>query len=424
MVKFLLKGLIRDRSRSIFPIIVVMIGVTLSVLLHSWIKGVTNEMIKINAFFDTGHVKIMSRPYAELADQIPNDLALIDVEQLLNKIGSEFSNIIWTPRIRFGGLLDFPDENGETREQGTVMGLAVNIFAEDSPELEILNLKNAIIRGKLPTKSGEILISEEFAKNTNTNIGDQATLISSTMSNSMTFHNFTVAGTVRFGIGPMDKGAMIADISDIQIALDMENASGEILGFFPNYIYQEENAKSLVNLFNEHYSIPADEYSPIMVSLRDQSGLEQILDMTKYMSGVIIGVFIFAMSIVLWNAGLMGSLRRYGEIGLRLALGENKTEVYHSMIYESIMIGLFGSVIGTGFGLLIAYYLQNHGVDFGSMMKGSNMLISNVMRSQVTSTSYYIGFFPGLLATTLGTMISGIGIYKRQTSQLFKELEV
>jgi putative ABC transport system permease protein len=37
--------------------------------------------------------------------------------------------------------------------------------------------------------------------------------------------------------------------------------------------------------------------------------------------------------------------------------------------------------------------------------------------------SFFIGFIPGLLATILGTSISGIGIYKRQTSQLFKELE-
>ena len=41
----------------------------------------------------------------------------------------------------------------------------------------------------------------------------------------------------------------------------------------------------------------------------------------------------------------------------------------------------------------------------------------------VTPLSFVIGFFPGMLATFFGTAISGIGIYKRQTSQLFKELE-
>jgi putative ABC transport system permease protein len=52
------------------------------------------------------------------------------------------------------------------------------------------------------------------------------------------------------------------------------------------------------------------------------------------------------------------------------------------------------------------------------------MLISNILRARVTPLCYAIGFVPGLLATLLGTAVSGIGIYRRQTSQLFKELEV
>jgi putative ABC transport system permease protein len=47
-----------------------------------------------------------------------------------------------------------------------------------------------------------------------------------------------------------------------------------------------------------------------------------------------------------------------------------------------------------------------------------------VVRAKVTPVSYVIGFVPGLIATFLGTSISGLGIYKRQTSQLIKELEV
>ena len=46
--------------------------------------------------------------------------------------------------------------------------------------------------------------------------------------------NFTVTGTVQFGVRVMDRGAMTVDISDAQLALDMNNASGEILGYFKN----------------------------------------------------------------------------------------------------------------------------------------------------------------------------------------------
>jgi putative ABC transport system permease protein len=51
------------------------------------------------------------------------------------------------------------------------------------------------------------------------------------------------------------------------------------------------------------------------------------------------------------------------------------------------------------------------------------MMLPNIVRARITPFTFVIGFLPGLLATFLGTAISGIGIYKRQTSELFKELE-
>ena len=48
----------------------------------------------------------------------------------------------------------------------------------------------------------------------------------------------------------------------------------------------------------------------------------------------------------------------------------------------------------------------------------------NVFYPQETSELFYIGFIPGILATVLGTMLAGRAIYKREMSQLFKELEV
>ena len=57
------------------------------------------------------------------------------------------------------------------------------------------------------------------------------------------------------------------------------------------------------------------------------------------------------------------------------------------------------------------------------MMDNSSMMLPSVMRARITALSFYIGFIPGLLSTVLGTALSGIGIYRRQTAQLFKELE-
>jgi len=424
MIKFILKGIIRDRSRSLFPILTVLFGVAVTVLGYCYFSGVMTSWIQTSAKFESGHMKIMSRAYAENADQMPNDLAFIGVNSLMADLNRDFSDLIFAPRIRFGGLFDVPDEQGETRTQGPVAGLAVDLLSEESPERAMLNLENAVKRGRLPEKQGEILISDDFARRLDIQPGQTATLIGSTMYGNMATANFTVVGMIHFGITALDRGTMVADLADIQLALDMEDAAGEILVFFNDFVYQEDEAERIAETFNTKYSDEEDEFSPVMSTFRSQGGMADYMALVNTMMGVMVFSFIAVMSIVLWNAGLMGSLRRYGEIGVRLALGEDKGHLYRSLITESLMIGVIGSILGTALGLAFAFYLQIKGINLGNMMQSASMVINDVVRAKVTPVSYVIGFIPGLIATFLGTSISGLGIYKRQTSQLMKELEV
>lgn len=423
MIRFLIKGLLRDRSRSLFPVLIVAVGVMLTVFLHSWVNGVLSSIIQSTAHYTTGHVRVMTKAYAKRSDQIPNDLALLNIDTLLSMLKQQYSDLLWTPRIVFGGLLDIPDEKEETKEQAPVSGMGVNLLSADSPEWKVLNIKPALVRGRLPEKKGEILIAEAMAQKLHVQPNQQATLISSTMYGDMAIENFTIAGTIRFGIAPMDRGAIIADLSDIQQALDMQQGAGEILGFFKDDLYHETRADTITTEFNSLELNTLDKFSPIMGTLRSESGMADVFDLVATFSRLIIGVFVFAMSIVLWNAGLTGSLRRYGEFGLRLAIGEENGHIYRSMIVESMAIGIVGSFIGTAIGLLCAYYMQQHGFDIGSITKNSTMMMSDIVRAKVEPTTFVIGLLPGILATLLGSVISGIGIYKRQTSQLFKELE-
>jgi putative ABC transport system permease protein len=108
---------------------------------------------------------------------------------------------------------------------------------------------------------------------------------------------------------------------------------------------------------------------------------------------------------------------------VRLAVGEKYHHIYGSLLAEALAIGVLGSLLGTALGLGVSYYLQVQGLSIAPFLKDASMLISDVLRARVTLGSYFIGFVPGMLATLLGTAISGLGIYRRQTSQLAKEFE-
>lgn len=424
MIKFLLKGILRDQSRSVLPVIVVALGVALTIFFSGFLEGVMGDMIGQNARFETGHVKIMTRAYEKNKDQLPLDLALLNVDSLVEKVEKEYPEMDWVKRIRFGGLIDVPDEQGETKGQRPATGLALELFSEPSKEPERLNLKSSLVSGDLPDQSGEALVSHDFAEKLGVNIGDEVTYFGSTMYGSITLQNFVVSGTIRFGVAAMDRGALILDISDAQQMLDMSDGAGEILGFLPVGVYDNEMATEVQEEFNASYSTTSDEFAPTMLRLRDQNNLAGMLDYINIASGLFVGIFVLAMSIVLWNTGLIAGLRRYKEFGIRLALGESKGGIYRTMMTEALLIGFIGSVLGTAVGLGLTYYMQEVGLDISQYLDNAGIMMPSTMKAKITPSLFYIGFVPGLLAMVFGNMLAGIGIYKRETATLFKELEV
>jgi putative ABC transport system permease protein len=423
MKNFLWKGIILDKSRSLLPVIVVAIGVFFIVSLDGIVGGMMRNMIYMTANFQTGHLKVTTRAYNVEEEQKPIDLALLDVDRLLEELHSEFPGISWNPRVSFGGLLDIPDDRGETRAQGPVSATAYDLLSPESGELERLGLEKAIVTGHIIRHPDEVLVSHDFAGQFNVQPGDALTFFGSTMYGSMSFTNLTVAGIVRFGMTALDRGSIIVDIAAARQLLDMDNAAGEIFGFLPAGEYRREQAEAIKTAFNALHAGDTGEYAPLMLQLVDQQSMRETLVYTDAITLVMVILLLFALSIVLWNTGVLGGIRRYNEFGVRLALGEGKGHIYRSLLLESLFIGAIGSCAGTLLGLALSLYLREHGIDYGSAIDNLSMMVSSVIRSEITPRMYYIGFIPGVVSMFIGSALAGMAVYKRNTATLFKELE-
>ena len=426
MLKFLFKGIIRDRARSLLPVIVVMIGVFVVVLMVGLMGGMLDNIIGMTSNFQTGHVKVMTRAYTADEDQKPNDLALLDVDRLIETLKSDYPDIDWTPRIMFGGLLDIPDAGGETKAQGPVMGQSFDLLSPDSREIERIGLQKAIVTGDVIRKQGEILVSIDFAEKFTVMPGDTVTFFGSTMYGSMSFANYEVAGILRFGQSILDRGAIILDISDARALLDMDNAASEIFGFLGGDRgdrYDPDLAETVKTGFNARYAGDSDEYAPVMKQLADNPMIGMLMPYFQTVQQVTVVMLIFALSVVLWNAGILGGIRRYSEFGIRLAMGEDKRHIYRTLLIESTLIGVIGSVIGTVLGIWLCRYLSVNGIDYSEIMENVSMMIDPVIGAKVSPQLYYIGFIPGILSTLIGAALAGRAIFKRNTAMLFKELD-
>ena len=90
MIRFLSKGLMRDRTRSFFPLIVISLTVALVVFGSGFMRGVMNSMLLDTAVMLTGHEKIVTRAYNEESELMPNDLALLGSGELIEILEIEY----------------------------------------------------------------------------------------------------------------------------------------------------------------------------------------------------------------------------------------------------------------------------------------------------------------------------------------------
>ena len=93
MIKFLLKGVFRDRHRWLFPTLIVTSAVGLLIFAFAFLEGFKNSYIRQSSRFSSGHLKVVSRAYAEMLDLKPYDLALLDVSDDLAAWKQEYPQL-------------------------------------------------------------------------------------------------------------------------------------------------------------------------------------------------------------------------------------------------------------------------------------------------------------------------------------------
>lgn len=108
-------------------------------------------------------------------------------------------------------------------------------------------------------------------------------------------------------------------------------------------------------LARRHYELIDFEIEIPELLLKQQ---QRTNDIFNYVLGAIAGISLLVGGIGIMNIMLASVLERIKEIGLRLSIGAQKSDVVQQFLFEAVMISVSGGLIGVVLGVTMAYLVS------------------------------------------------------------------
>lgn len=212
--------------------------------------------------------------------------------------------------------------------------------------------------GRLFENDGEVVISEEFAKKNNLNVGDIITVSGASQKYDTDTLQLTVVGIfkdVKAYVNskntteiPMSKNDMITSFGTLFNSGFHTVNSGDELKYFltdaevPELFLAEIREKGLPMSYKLDSNV--EGYNQIVEPVKKMSSVATTYGIVVFLIGAVILVFLSVINI---------RERKY-EVGVLRAIGMKKHQLARGMIYESLSLVMLCTVIGLPIGILLA----------------------------------------------------------------------
>jgi putative ABC transport system permease protein len=109
-------------------------------------------------------------------------------------------------------------------------------------------------------------------------------------------------------------------------------------------------------LQRKHYEVVDYEIEIPELLLKQQ---QRTNDIFNYVLGAIAGISLLVGGIGIMNIMLASVLERIKEIGLRLSIGAQKSDIVQQFLFEAVMISVSGGLIGVILGVSLAFIISS-----------------------------------------------------------------
>ncbi|MEA2199735.1 MAG: putative transport system permease protein [Solirubrobacteraceae bacterium] len=402
MLSLVLRGFMQRKLRVLLTGIAIALGVALMAGTYVLTDTINRSFAGIFSVANRGNDVVIS-PTQKLGSETRSQTSPI-TEQMLARVRetpgvAEAAGSIFTPAT-------FLDVHGKRLTTG---GAPAFVASESPKRFESFKA----VHGRLPVNAGEVAIDEATAKRHNLKLGQQMIVAGSAPAK-----RYTIVGITRFGGGESFGGAGAAILTPPE--------AQRVVGL-PRHFDQIDvaagagvTAGALRDRIRAILPAAVDVRTGAQQAAKDTSDLESNLSFIRTFLLVFAYVSLVVGAFIIFNTFSITVAQRTREFGLLRTLGASRRQILQSVIYEGLLLGVGGAVLGLLGGIALAPALnalfKAFGADLphnGTVIETRTIVVSLLVGLIVTLLA---GLAPAIRATRvppLAAMREGVGIPPR-----------
>jgi len=385
LLKISLRNIWRNKLRSGVVIIALVIGLWAALFMSAFSWGLYQGHIDDTIETYLSHLQIHHPMY--LTEKTP-EYTIPNSTDVIRLIRNDTRVIASSARVLASGMITSP------KSVSGVMICGIN----PQDEFSVSTVSHQVVEGSAlrEGKKHEVFIGSKLAEKLNVKVKSKIVLTFQSVNRDMTAGSFRICGIFKTHNSIFDETTIFVHDTILAEMLGSEDAVHEIAVLLKD----EADSDTLRTFLNRKFpEIQAQTWKDLSPELR-----LVIESFNEYML-IFIGIILLALMFGIINTMLMAVLERQREIGMLMAIGLNKKNIFIMIVTETLLLVCIGIPIGLLITYLSVTYFHTYGIDISIFSQG---LSAWGFRSRVYTYLNYNFYIPVILLTILCALISSI----------------
>jgi len=344
------KNIWRNKKRSLIILVAITLGLwaglfSVAIMIGSWDTTVNSTIDR-----NLSHIQIHTK---EFKDESLISFFIPDGNKIADKINDLNDIKDVSARVLIEGMASSPSSSR-----------GVNIIGIDPDrEKNVTTIADYVVEGEYfnGIKRNPILVGQKLADKLGLKLRSKIVLSFQSVDTTLTYAAFRIVGIYKTESSPFDEANLFVRKSDLYKTMN----SQPIINELAIRLNSSEDLDTTYAILKENYSSLYVESWKELAPELDMMYEYLIIEMEVFLA-IILAALLFGIT----NTMLMSVLDRVREFGVLIAVGMKRTRVFLLIMIETIILSLFGGIIGMALGTFTIWYFSDKGIDLSIFSEG------------------------------------------------------